>query len=252
MVHSMAKWMGKVAVVTGASEGIGAAIAERLVENGMKVIGLARRVELIEENAKKLTGKSGELHGIKVDVRNTQEILEVFELIEEKFGPIHVLVNSAGIAKNTSLSDGDIEAWKAVLDVNVLGLCVATKAALSSMKKNAIDGHIIHLNSISGHYVPKLSNPHLNMYPASKHAVTALTESLRLELSSSGSKIKVTSISPGFVRTNIMETAGWNGLGDSLTALKAEDIAEATVYVLSTPLHVQIHELIISPMEPVV
>ncbi|KAK9887491.1 hypothetical protein WA026_022844 [Henosepilachna vigintioctopunctata] len=251
MVHSMAKWMGKVAVVTGASEGIGAAIAERLVENGMKVIGLARRVELIEENAKKLTGKSGDLHGIKVDVRNTQEILEAFELIEKTFGPVHVLVNSAGIFKNTSLSDGDIEAWKAVLDVNVLGLCVATKAALSSMKKNAIDGHIIHLNSMAGHYVPKLSDVHLNMYPASKYAVTALTESLRIELSSSGSKIKVTSISPGYVRTNLLKTAGWNDLGDSPFVLNAEDIAEAAVYVLSTPLHVQIHELIISPMEEV-
>lgn len=86
--------------------------------------------------------------------------------------------------------DGDTEAWKTIFDVNVLGLCIATREAVKSMKENNIDGHIVHINSVVGHQV--INYPGLNVYPASKHAVTALTETLRLEFNSLGLKIKIT------------------------------------------------------------
>ncbi|KAK9869636.1 hypothetical protein WA026_003381 [Henosepilachna vigintioctopunctata] len=246
MENSLAKWNGKVAVVTGASNGIGAEIAERLVENGMKVIGLARRVEVIERNAEKLVCKKGELHGIKVDMRNSQGVLEAFEIIEKKFGPINILVNNAGMGTNTTLSDGDIEKWKEVFDTNVIGLCVATKAAVTSMKKNNIDGHIIHINSVVGHKVP--AGIELNVLPASKYAVTALTESLRLELLHRGSKIKITSISPGLVDTGFLATADMDVPPEGSPILRPRDVADAAIYVLSTPSHVQVNELTITPV----
>lgn len=90
----------------------------------------------------------------------------------------------------TTLIDGDSQAWKTIFDVNVLGLCIATREAVKSMKENNIDGHIIHINSIAGHKIPLF--PGLNVYPASKHAITALTETLRIEFNTLGLKIKIT------------------------------------------------------------
>lgn len=111
------------------------------------------------------------------------------------------------------------------------------------MKERDVAGHIIHINSIAGHQVPNF--PHMNMYAASKHAVTAITETMRNELIMLGSKTKVTSISPGVVRTDIVE-----GLhsSDGFPMLESEDIAKAVIYVLGTPPHVQVHELTIKPV----
>ncbi|KAL3282664.1 hypothetical protein HHI36_005839 [Cryptolaemus montrouzieri] len=243
MVLSMDRWIGKVAVVTGASSGIGAAIAEHLVECGMKVVGLARRSERVEEMSKKLTGKKGVLHGLKVDVSIPEEIIEAFEVIEKRFGPVHILVNNAGLLKYTSLMDGDYKQWKETFDVNVMGLCVATKEAIQSMKRNNVDGHIIHINSVAGHVIPFHL---LNVYPASKFAVTALTETLRVELVQSESKIKVTSISPGFVLTEMAKMDGASAdILEKFPHIFPEDVADSVVYALSTPPHVQVHELIV-------
>ncbi|KAG5867837.1 hypothetical protein JTB14_002163 [Gonioctena quinquepunctata] len=255
MVLSMDRWREKVAVVTGASSGIGAAICEQLVKEGLQVVGLARRKNAIEELSLKLANSKGKLYALRVDLSNEEDILNAFKWIQENVGPIHILVNNAGLAQPTTLSNGDTEKWKKVMDVNVIGLCIATREAIKDMKNNDIDGHIIHINSISGHKVPNI--PAFNIYPASKFAVTALTESLRLELNTMQSKIKVSSVSPGAVATNFLQTSELN-LGDGHInkafqfLLKAEDVADAVLYVLSTPPHVQIHELTIKPVnEPI-
>jgi len=248
-VLSMDRWEGKVAIVTGASSGIGQAIAEQLVLKGLIVAGIARRVELVEDHARRLN--KGKLHAIKADLSNEDDILEAFRFIEENLGPVHILINNAGVLKNTTLIDGDTEAWKSVLNLNVLGLSIATREAVKIMRKNNINGHIVHINSVAGHTVPKITK--LNMYPASKHAVTALTETLRQELNAFGSKIKITSVSPGYTVTEMTE-----GLKDSsddykhmtglMAALQPEDIADGIIYALSTPEHVQVHELTIRPL----
>lgn len=124
------------------------------------------------------------------DVTKEQDILSAFSWISANIGPVHILINNAGISLPSSLLDGKTEDWKSVLDTNVLGLCVATREAAKSMRENNIDGHVIHINSISGHSVTPL--PNYNVYPASKFAVTALTETLRQELTRMESKIKVT------------------------------------------------------------
>jgi NADP+-dependent farnesol dehydrogenase len=259
MVISMERWRGKVAIVTGASAGIGAAIAKQLVEEGLQVVGLARRSERVEELAKKLQSKKGKLHAVKADISKEEDILNAFKWTSDNLGPVHILVNNAGIIQQTNLTEGDTEKWKRVLDTNVMGLCIATREAVKVMKAKKIDGHIIHINSIAGHTIPNF--PGLNVYPASKHAVTALTETLRQEFNHLGLKIKITSVSPGGVDTEIAQTNNFDitpqiveemkkmpRLRTKMPMLESEDVADSVLYVLSTPPHVQIHELTIKPV----
>ena len=155
-----------------------------------QVVGFARRTDKIEALAKKLCRTKGKLHAVKVDISKEEDILAGFKWVSEKLGPVSILINNAGVLPNSTLVDGSTEEWKKVFDTNVMGLCVATREAVKIMKANKIDGHIIHINSVAGHKVPNI--PNMNVYPASKHAVTALTETLRQELNSLGLKIRIT------------------------------------------------------------
>ncbi|XP_050096693.1 farnesol dehydrogenase-like [Anopheles aquasalis] len=241
----MERWNGRVAIVTGASSGIGAAIAKDLAKAGMVTIGLARRVERVEELRKDLPVDAAKrLHPIKCDISNEADIDAVFKQVEERFGGCDVLVNNAGIAKRTGLLDvGNTAEIRAVLDTNVTGLVLCSQRAYQSMVKRSVDGHIIHISSVAGHSVPNI--PKLNIYPGTKHAVKAITETMRQEMRDAGKKIKVTSISPGGVRTEIINDAE---VPPNMPFLDSEDISGAVLYVLGTPAHVQVHELIIKPI----
>ncbi|KAK5647082.1 hypothetical protein RI129_005546 [Pyrocoelia pectoralis] len=252
----MEVWNGKVAIVTGASAGIGKAIASKLVEEGMKVAGLARRKERVEELAASLKKAKGELHAIRVDLTKEEDILNAFEYVIKNLGPIHVLVNNAGLNHASSLCSGKTKDWKQILETNTLALSIATREAIQNMIANDVDGHIIHINSVAGH---PLSHTPATMYGASKYALTSLTESLRIELNAAKSKIKVTSISPGHVLTEFLDALSENSDGkvskedvklfrQHNPALKPEDVADSVLYVLETPRHVQVHELIIKPI----
>ena len=155
-----------------------------------KVVGLARRSDRVEELAKQLKCKKGKLYPLKTDISKEEDILKAFQWTLNNLGPVHILINNAGIMSQTTLMDGDTEKWKSIFDTNVLGLCIATREAVKIMKANEIDGHIVHINSIAGHTVPDF--PTVSVYPASKYAVTALTETLRKELTRAGLKIKIT------------------------------------------------------------
>ncbi|RZC42719.1 adh short domain containing protein, partial [Asbolus verrucosus] len=172
-----------------------------------------------------------------------EDILKAFKWVADNLGPVHILINNAGIVQNTNLVDGDTEKWRKVFDTNVLGLCIATREAVKVMRANNIDGHVIHINSVTGHKVP---GPGVNVYAASKYAVTALTETLRQELNQVGTKIKVTSISPGVVDTEILEVNNMlerqemkEAFNTMTPKLKSEDMVDSILYVLSTPPHVQ-------------
>lgn len=242
----MDRWHGKVAVVTGASSGIGAAIAANLVYSGLKVVGMARRKGRLDEIKKNLEGKADQFFSVEADVSKEGDILHAFEWITQNVGAVHILVNCAGIIRPKGLIDGETSHWREVFDTNVLGLCVATREAIKIMRANEIDGHIVHINSIAGHYVPHL--PDMNVYPASKFGVTALTETLRQELNSINNKTKVSSISPGLVKSELTSGGDVTYVQDDALVLKPEDIAEAVAYVISTPPHVQVHELTIRPI----
>lgn len=124
MVLSMDRWRGKVAVVTGASAGIGAAISQKLVHEGLQVVGLDRRHETVKELSKKLIkeGARGKLYVYKADVTQEEELLRAFKWIKENLGTIHILINNAGVIQITNLIEGNTEKWRKVFDTNVLGL----------------------------------------------------------------------------------------------------------------------------------
>ncbi|XP_046738888.1 farnesol dehydrogenase-like [Diprion similis] len=246
----MERWAGRVAVVTGASSGIGASIAEALAREGMIVVGLARRKNRLQDTAEALSIAKGKLYPVQCDVSNEQEILDAFRWIRDHLGAIDVLVNNAGVAHFAHIISGDTEGFRRILDVNVLAVAICTREAVANMRARRVDGHIININSVTGHAIPNLPD-HLSLYPSSKYALTAMTEVVRRELISAKTNIKVTSLSPGLVKTEIMEAAEYcvenTGSPDAPT-LQAKDISDAVLYVLSTPPNVQITELTIRPV----
>ncbi|KAJ9585017.1 hypothetical protein L9F63_020627, partial [Diploptera punctata] len=247
----MERWVGRVAVVTGSSAGIGAAIAEELVKLGLQVVGIARRVERVVELATKLKSEKGKLHPLKCDVSLENDVREAFEWIKTNLGGVDILINNAGVAKYSNLIDGPYENWKAILDLNVLGLSLCTSEALAIMKENGVDdGHIIHINSAVGHSLPNFPNM-TYMYAASKHAVTVLAEGLRRELLSQNSKIRITSVSPASTATEFRVASGrpldpQRSYSNS-PHLLPKDVADSVVFALSAPPHVQLHEMLIHP-----
>jgi NADP+-dependent farnesol dehydrogenase len=153
-------------------------------------VGLARRKERVDQLAQKLSSAKGKLHSLKADMTVEADIINAFKWIRENLGPVAILINNAGLSQPNTLIGGNTEMWKTVLDTNVLGLTIATREAINHMMNHQIDGHVIHINSVLGHYVAHV--PKLNMYSASKFAVTALTETLRQELVALNSKIRIT------------------------------------------------------------
>lgn len=192
----MNRWIGKVAVVTGASAGIGAAITVDLVNAGCIVVGLARRPERVDELQSKCTATAkGTLHSFRCDVSKEADILAAFSWVEKHLGGVDILVNNAGILKTTNLVDaGNTQAIRDVLDTNVMGVVLCTREAFQSMRRREVAGHIVMINSVSGHYVPYFAGirDSMNIYQPSKHAVTAMVEVLRQEFQSHGTQIKIT------------------------------------------------------------
>ncbi|XP_018576642.1 farnesol dehydrogenase-like, partial [Anoplophora glabripennis] len=213
------------------------------------VAGLARRKDRLEALAQKLSNKKGKFYPLKSDLTKEEYILNTFKWIKENLGTIHILVNNAGYLGKTTLIDGDSDVWRNTFEVNVLGLCIATREAIRDMRANDIDGHIIHINSIVGHQV--INFREFNVYISSKHAVTALAETLRLELVELKSKIKITSISPGLVDTEILPNyiTKHKNLIEEKQIIEPENIADAVVYALSTSPHVQIQELTVRSVD---
>lgn len=249
---SLEQYAGKVAVVTGASAGIGKAIAEELVKHGVIVAAVARRLDRLEELAKQLASEKGKVHPFKCDLKNQQEILTTFQKITTQLGAIHILVNNAGMARVTNIIDGDIKKWEDTIDVNILAAAICIRETISVMKSHNIKGHIININSIAGHLVP--DRPLLNVYPSTKHALKALTETVRLEINREKLPIKITSVSPGFVDTEFAKAAYEDKPApkaarneEDYLVLTSEDLAAAVTYVLSTPDHVNVKELVLAP-----
>ncbi|XP_054266758.1 farnesol dehydrogenase-like [Macrosteles quadrilineatus] len=246
----MERWQGRVAFVTGASAGIGEAIVEDLVGSGMVVVGVARREERLKDIKERLKEKPGTFHPIKCDITKEEDVKRTFTWVKESLGGVDVLVNNAGIFIRAQTCDGDVEEWRRMFDINVFALGSCSREALISMReRNIDDGHIININSVASHRIGDISG--VGPYSSSKHASKCFTEGLRRELASQKSKIKVTSISPGVVDTEIFEAnnAFPGGMDMSGRAnLKSKDIADAVHYVLATPPHVQITELTIRPV----
>uniref|UniRef100_A0A672LRL5 Dehydrogenase/reductase SDR family member 11 n=1 Tax=Sinocyclocheilus grahami TaxID=75366 RepID=A0A672LRL5_SINGR len=227
----MDRWRGRVALVTGASVGIGAAIAKSLVQHGMKVVGCARNVEQIQKLAAECasSGFSGTLIPYKCDLSVQNDMLSMFSWIKVQHQGIDVCINNAGLALPEPLLSGKTSGWRTMMDVNVIALSVCGREAYQSMKERKVDdGHIININGMCGHRV--LHNADLHFYTATKYAVTALTEGLRQELREA--------------KTHILYISWFSGDGHAVA-----DIANAVLYVLSAPPHVQIGDIQMRPAE---
>ncbi|XP_063876872.1 dehydrogenase/reductase SDR family member 11-like isoform X1 [Scylla paramamosain] len=244
----MDRWAGRVALVTGASTGIGASVARRLVAEGMRVVGAARSVDKVQALADELKGQPGSLLPIECDLTKDDQVLAMFARIKRELGGVDVCINNAGKAVLSSLTEGTPEQWRQMLDLNVVALCLCTREALASMKERGVDdGHIIHINSISGHRVTVLHG--LGFYCGTKHMVTALTEALQQELRQTDTNIRISAISPGLVKTEFVVNAGLSEeaaghIYQQLPTLQVDDVTETLIHVLSAPPNVQVQDVL--------
>ena len=234
----------RVAVVTGGSSGIGAATVRKLGAAGFFTISGARRLERVEQVAAEAGGI-----GLELDVRDSASIERFVREVESKAGRIDVLVNNAGLALGlTPVAETPDEYWVGMWEANVLGLLRVTRASLPLLRK-APYGHIVNLGSIAGFEVYKGGAG----YTATKHAVRAITRTLRLELN--GEPIRITEIAPGMVQTEFslvrfrgdQERARNVYIG--VTPLSPEDVADSITWAVTRPPHVNVDEIVIKPRD---
>lgn len=238
---------GQTAFITGASSGIGKSCAELFASIGVNLVITGRRIERIETLAKELSSQYHvKVKAIKLDVQSNKQVEAVYKELEKEDIQIDILINNAGLGLTLNkMQDGDISNWDTMIDTNIKGLLYITKAFLPSMiKKN--HGHIINIGSVAG----RDCYPSGNIYCATKHAVKAISQSLRLDLV--GTSIRISEIAPGAVETEFSEVRFADKVKakefyKGFTPLIAEDIADAVIYCATRPSHVNISELVIFP-----
>jgi NADP-dependent 3-hydroxy acid dehydrogenase YdfG len=233
----------RIAVVTGASSGIGEATARGLVKAGFKVVLGARREDRLMAVARELGGR-----GLPLDVRDRGSIQAFVEAIASEFGQIEILINNAGLAAGLQpLAEGSDDDWVQMMETNVLGLLRVTKALLPLLRR-APRAHIVNLGSVAGFEV----YPGGVGYTASKHAVRAITRTLRLELL--GEPIRVTEIEPGMVETefSLVRFKGDEqraaAVYQGMKPLTGADVADCIVWAVTRPPHVNIDEMVVRPI----
>jgi len=231
---------GRVALVTGASSGIGAATVRALASAGLEVVAAARRVERLEELAREVGGRA-----LRLDVTDPDSVAEAADALPE----VSVLINSAGGALGLEpVAEADEENWRQMYETNVMGVMRMTKALLPALERSG-NGHIVVIGSIAGVEV----YPGGAGYTAAKHAANAVTRTLRLELL--GKPIRVSEVAPGMVVTefSLVRFQGDREKADKVyegtTPLTADDVADAIAYVVTRPPHVDVDYLSIKPTD---
>ncbi len=235
---------GKVAVVTGASSGIGEATARLLAKEGCNVVLAARR----EDRLTALAAELGE--GALVaptDVSDPAACAALVARTLERFGSLDILINNAGLGLYGSIAEGDPEDWREMFDVNVLGVLYTTRAAVRQMLRQGA-GDVLFVSSLAGRRVPRADG---TVYAATKHAVNAIAEGLRMDVHAKG--IRVLNVEPGLVRTEFPESSHPSAreyyAEKEYTPLEAEDVARAVVYALVQPPRVSVNEILVRPTE---
>ncbi|XP_076649330.1 farnesol dehydrogenase [Halictus rubicundus] len=251
----MERWAGKTAIVTGAASGIGEAITAELIRHGVNVIATDVNYKGLKSAASnwETLANSGEYHLMQCDVSNEKDIDNVFSFAET-LGGVNIMVNNAGFVDFSYVIDTNWQTMEKMLKVFMLGTAAFMIRASRSMSKQNAEGHIININSVLGLEHPVYTPREIeqrngcNIYTACKHGTVALTEVVRRELAQTGSKIRVTSICPGMVDTNIGnhdKVVKENRKG--MTSLKPLDIASAAIYAISTRPEVEVSEVIVRP-----
>ncbi len=241
----------KVAIVTGASSGIGYATALALSKVGIRVAVGARRVDRLQELEKQIVKNNEQGREIfiqkKLDVTSKSDCDSFVDTVVKKWGKVDILINNAGLMPLSFFKNNKVEEWEQMIDVNIKGVLYCTSAVIPHMldKKS---GHIVNLSSVAGRIVFAGGS----VYCATKHAITAFSEGLRNELSPKYN-IRVTCIEPGAVSTELLETITDESMekfiqaSKSMETLQSEDIANAILYAIKSPNHVNVNEILIRP-----
>jgi len=239
---------GKLVFITGASLGIGKASAFAFAEMGCRLIISSRRKEMVDQIAEEIREKHKiEVVTLKIDVRSEEEVRNAINSLPDELKKIDILINNAGLAMGfAKLYEDDPENWEVMIDTNIKGLLYVTHAVVKLMAERE-SGHVINIGSIAGH----TAYPNGSVYCATKHAVAAITNSLRMDVLDKN--IRVSTVDPGMVETNFSVTRFH---GDEERAksvykgykpLTAEDIAETVVFCATRPPHVNINEMVVMP-----
>lgn len=243
---------GRTALITGASAGIGEACAAALAAEGARLILTARRREKLQALATRLEEAHGAaVHVVDFDVRQREAVNTAIESLPEAWESIDVLVNNAGLSRGLDrLHEGAPDDWEEMIDTNIKGLLWVDRAVTPGMVRRG-RGHVIHIGSIAG----RQTYPRGNVYCATKHAVRALTDGLRLDLMGTG--VRVTSIDPGMVDTEF-STVRFRGdreraenVYHGMTPLTADDVAQAVLFAVTRPPHVTVGEVLLLPTDQV-
>lgn len=234
--------MKKTALITGATSGIGRATAYEFAKHGINLVLCGRRQQRLD-SLKKTLSKDVDVFTLNFDVRDKDKTFEAIASLPKAFQSIDILINNAGNAHGLDpIQEGSVDDWDAMMDINVKGLLYVSKALILQMTERN-SGHIINIGSSAGKEV----YPKGNVYCASKHAVLAITEGMRIDLNPHG--IKVTAINPGLVETEFSKVRFKGGaIADDVykgyKALQAEDVAEVIYFAVSRPAHVNIADVL--------
>jgi len=238
--------MSRTAFITGATSGIGEATARLLASHGYPLIICGRRKERLDSLSRELSSQT-RVTTLSFDVRDRNAVHEAVNSLQGEWKNISVLVNNAGNAHGLApVQEGNEDDWDAMIDINVKGLLYVTKAVLPLLQTQE-SGHIVNIGSIAGKEV----YPNGNVYCASKHAVDAINQGLRMDLN--GTQIRVSAINPGLVETefSLVRFKGDNERAEKvyagMKALRAEDIADTIMYIITRPLHVNIADMLVLP-----
>ena len=238
---------GKTAIVTGATAGIGQACADALAVMGVRLVLTGRREERLASVAAEVSGRAPDVHTYVLDVRDRDGIEAFVTWLGDHDLQPDILVNNAGLARGLDrVQEGSHEDWDEMIDTNVKGLLNMTRAILPGMVERDA-GHVVNIGSIAGRIVYPMGN----VYNATKFAVRALTQAMNIDLV--GTRVRASSVDPGLVETefSVVRFRGDSDRAEAVyrgvDALHPEDIADAVVYVLNTPPHVNVQEMLVMP-----
>jgi len=236
---------GKVVAITGASSGVGKAIAIELAKSGAMVVLGARRIEQLEQNTEEIKSKGGDAIFAQIDVKNKADLVKLVNTAVEQYGKLDVIVNNAGVSQLSRIDEFDIDGWEEMIDINLKGVLYGMAATIPVFKQQR-SGHIINIISTSGIKIV----PMLGVYAGTKNAIRTIAEAFRQE---SDGTIRITGISPGFVKTDFadnikneeMKAAIQKGMEQ--IAIDPIAIANAVIYAVSQPSDVEIGDIVIRP-----
>lgn len=238
--------VGKIVVITGASSGLGEAAARQLAAEGAIVVLGARRTDRLQTLVDELTAQGGQALALATDVTVRSQVTRLVDTAVERFGRIDVMLNNAGLMPQSLLESLHVDEWDRMIDVNIKGVLYGIAAALPHMQRQK-SGQIINVSSVAGHKV----GPGGAVYSATKHAVRALTEGLRMEVKPH--RIRTTIISPGAVATELPNTVTDPNVAPRIrklyqdVAIPADAFARAVVFAISQPDEVDINEILFRP-----